>query len=313
MKYIANLKEGMRVSDVYLCKSRQIQLTKNGKEYCSVILQDKTGTVDGKIWDLGNPGIADFDAKEYVQVDADVTVFNNANQLNIRRIRRADSGEYYPSDYLPVSSKNIDEMWAEFTEKIASVKNKDLNGLLRAFFEDKVFAEQFRFSSAAKTIHHNFVGGLLEHTLSVAKMCEYMCGVYPILNHDLLITSALLHDVGKTKEIIPFPENDYSDDGQLLGHIVMGVEMVDERLKKMEGYSGKLMSELKHCILAHHGEYEYGSPKKPAIIEAMALNLADNADAKLEYMRDTLEMAGEEKSWLGYNKIVESNIRRTDV
>ena len=169
----------------------------------------------------------------------------------------------------------------------------------------------FSFHSAAKSVHHGFVGGLLEHTLSVVKMCDYFSKQYPALNRDLLLTAAMFHDIGKIKELSAFPENDYTDDGQLLGHIIIGSQMVKERIDMMPGFPKKLESELIHCILAHHGELEYGSPKKPALIEAMALNLADNADAKMETMTEILRGAGDNMGWLGYNRFMETNVRRT--
>jgi 3'-5' exoribonuclease len=177
--------------------------------------------------------------------------------------------------------------------------------------EDPKFAKAFQFHSAAKSVHHGFVGGLLEHTLSVTKMCDYFAKAYPTLNRDLLLTAAMFHDIGKTVELSTFPENDYTDDGQLLGHIIIGTEMVGERIRTIPGFPDRLAAELKHCILAHHGELEYGSPKKPALIEAMALNFADNADAKLETMIEAIRGAGENQGWLGYNRLLETNIRRT--
>lgn len=314
MKYLNTLREGMHVSEVYLCKKRQINLTKAGKEYCSLQLQDRTTVVDGKIWDLGNPGIEDFDEADYVQIEADVTLFNNAVQLNIKRIRRADEGEYISSDYLPVSERDPDEMKKQLMDAIASVKNKHLHALLEEFFvRDEVFAGKFCFSSAAKSVHHSFVGGLLEHSLGVASMCEFMTKAYPYLNHDILVTVALLHDIGKTREINPYPNNDYSDEGQFLGHIVIGVEMIDEKLRNLPEFPQNLATEVKHCILAHHGEFEFGSPKKPAIAEALALNLADNSDAKIEIMKELMQAAGDNTNWLGYNKLIESNIKKTTI
>jgi 3'-5' exoribonuclease len=312
MRYVESFREGMHVSDVYLCKNKQIALTKSGKEYGNLLLQDKTGTVDAKIWDLGSPGIGNFETLDYVYIDADVTVFQNANQLNIKRIRKADEGEFVPGDYLPVSSKNIGLMYEEFLGFIRTVKNPCLKKLLESFFaEDAVFAKAFQFHSAAKSVHHGFVGGLLEHTLSVVKLCDYYAGYYPGINRDLLITAAMFHDIGKTRELSTFPENDYTDDGQLLGHIIIGTEMVGERIRTMEGFPEKTASELKHCILAHHGELEYGSPKKPALIEALALNFADNTDAKMETMIEVLKAAGDNSGWLGFNRLMESNIRKT--
>lgn len=312
MRYIEQFREGMRVSDVYLCKTRQIAVTKNGKEYASVLLQDKTGTIDAKIWDLHSPGIGSFEPLDYVYVDGDVTVFQGANQLNIKRVRKADEGEYREADYLPVSSKDVKEMYRDLTAMIQSLKNPYLKRLASSYYvEDKEFVKRFCFHSAAKSVHHGFVGGLLEHTLSVMKLCDYFASAYPMLNRDLLLTAGLFHDIGKVKELSAFPENDYTDDGQLLGHIIIGTEMVSERIRQIPGFPEKLAAELKHCILAHHGELEYGSPKKPALLEALALNFADNTDAKMETMIEVLKGAGDNSGWLGYNRFLETNVRKT--
>lgn len=314
MRYIEGFREGMHVSDVYLCKQKQIALTKAGKEYGNLVLQDKTGTIDSKIWDLGSPGIGNFETMDYVYVDADVTVFQGTNQLNVKRVRKADEGEYNPGDYLPVSSKDIGQMYEELLAVVRSIQNPYLNKLASSYFvEDREFAKAFRFHSAAKSVHHGFVGGLLEHTLSVVKLCEYYAGYYPGINRDLLLTAAMFHDIGKTKELSVFPENDYTDDGQLLGHIIIGTEMVGERIRTIPGFPEKLATELKHCILSHHGELEYGSPKKPALLEALALNFADNTDAKMETMLEVLHGAGDNQGWLGYNRLMETNIRKTSI
>lgn len=312
MRYIETFHEGNHISDIYLCKTKQIQLTKTGKEYGNLILQDKTGTIEAKIWDLSSPGVGEFDAMDYVHIEADVTLFQNANQLNVRRIRTAREREYVEADYLPVSKKEIGKMYEELLGFVRSVKNPWLNQLLSGYFvEDKEFAKAFQFHSAAKTVHHGFVGGLLEHTLSVVKLCDYYAGYYKTLNRDLLLTAAMFHDIGKMQELSRFPENDYTDDGQLLGHIMIGTEMISERIRQIPDFPPRLASELKHCILAHHGELEYGSPKKPALLEALALNFADNTDAKMETMIEALAAGGTNKGWLGYNRLLETNIRKT--
>ena len=312
MRYIESFREGMHVSDVYLCKNKQIQLTKNGKEYGNVVLQDKTGTIDAKIWDLNSPGVGDFDTMDYVCIEADVTLFQNSNQLNVRRIRKAGEGEYIESDYLPVSKKDIGKMYEELLGFIKSVKNPYLNRLLSSFFvDDAAFAKAFQFHSAAKTVHHGFIGGLMEHTLSVTRLCDYMAGAYPVIKRDLLITAALLHDVGKTRELSSFPLNDYTDEGQLLGHIVIGAQMIHDLAKEIPGFPVDLENQLVHCILAHHGELEYGSPKKPALVEAVALNLADNTDARMETLTEVFAADKGKKEWLGFNRIFDSNLRRT--
>lgn len=311
MKYVKDLKEGDRVSDIYLCKHKQSAVTKNGKAYENIILQDKTGTMDAKVWEPNSAGIEEFEALDYIEVCGEVNSFMGALQVNVKRIRVCREGEYDPANYLPVSHKNVEEMYGELLGYIERIENPYLKKLLEAFFvKDENFIRIFRKSSAAKTMHHGFVGGLLEHTLSVTKLCEYLCGVYPLLKKDLLLTAAMFHDIGKTREISLFPENDYTDDGQLLGHIVMGCEMIGEKIADIEGFPPVLASELKHCILTHHGEYEYGSPKKPALFEAVALNMADNTDAKLEMMNEIFSAAND-TGWLGYNRVFESNLRGT--
>jgi len=311
MKYIKDYKDGDRVFDIYFCKFKSSAVTKNGKNYDNVILQDKTGTLDAKIWDPNNAGIADFDAMDYIEVYGDVTSFNGALQVNVKRVRKCAEGEYDEREYMPVSGKNIDEMFSELLNIIDSIENTYLNALLKSFFvEDKAFAERFKKASAAKSVHHGFIGGLLEHTLGVTKLCAYYCTAYPILKRDLLLTAAICHDIGKTREISAFPANDYTDEGQFLGHIVIGSEMIGEKVKQIAGFPPILAMELKHCILSHHGEYEFGSPKKPAIIEAVALNYADNTDAKMETFKEILEST-QETGWLGFNRLFDSNLRGT--
>ena len=296
--------------DIYLCKHKVAAVTKNGKPYESLILQDKTGTVDAKIWDPNNAGIADFDVLDYIEVHGDITCFQGALQVNVKRIRKCQEGEFNPADYLPVSKFDVEEMYAELLAYIDKVENPFLNELLQDFFvADQDFINMFKKSSAAKTVHHGFVGGLLQHTLGVARLCEFYCQAYPKLNKDLLISAAICHDIGKVKELSLFPQNDYTEEGQFLGHIVMGTEMVSERIRKIPGFPALLASELKHCILAHHGEYEFGSPKKPAIMEALALNFADNTDAKLETFTELLDNATE-TGWMGFNRLFDSEIRK---
>jgi 3'-5' exoribonuclease len=314
MKYIKDLKEGDRLFDIYLCKHKQAAVTKNGKPYENVILQDKTGTIDAKVWEPNNPGIGDYDALDYIEVYGDVTNFQGALQVSVKRIRVCAEGEYNPSDYVPVSSKDINEMYTELLRLVNSIENKYLKQLLEEFFvKDEEFIKAFKNSSAAKTVHHGFVGGLLEHTLSVTKLCDYYCTAYPILKRDLLLTAAMCHDIGKTREISPFPQNDYTDDGQLLGHIVMGSQMVGERAAKIDGFPHTLLAQVQHCILAHHGKYEYGSPKLPAIIEAVALNYADDTDAKIETFKEILDNNQDNSGWIGFNRLFESNLKASKI
>ena len=312
MKFIETLREGERINEIYLCKFKQAALTKSGKPYDNVILQDKTGTIDAKIWDPGSVGIDEFDAMDYVAVTGDVTSFQGNLQLSIKRVRKVGEGEYEPENYLPVTDKDIDEMYKEMMGYINSIKNPYLSKLLHMFFDDEAFAKAFKFHSAAKSVHHGFVGGLLEHTVSVTRNCNYFAENYPFLNRDLLLTAAMFHDIGKLKELSTFPENDYTDAGQLLGHIMIGAEWIGDKIREIDGFPVVLANELKHCILAHHGELEYGSPKKPALVEALALSFADNLDAKMETVREILAGVPENNlQWQGFNRLLDSNIRRT--
>ncbi len=311
MRYINELREGENVNGIYYCKVKQNLKTKAGKSYYSLTLQDKTGVLDAKVWDLSN-AIEHFESNDYIQVVGQVTSFQGNLQLNIARIRRAAEGEYDINDYMPVTTKNREEMYKELMGLIDSVKDTYLNRLLKMFFvEDKEWVKRFVNHSAAKSVHHSFIGGLLEHTLAVTKMCDFMANNYPIINRDLLISAAMFHDIGKIDEIAAFPVNDYTEDGNFLGHIYMGAEKVGYAIKQIPNFPVNLALELKHCILAHHGELEYGSPKKPAIVEAVALNFADNADAKLQTFTEVLGAAPEGETWLGFNRFFESNIRRS--
>lgn len=313
MKYIVQLQEGERISEIYLCRKKQSALTKAGKPYESLLLQDKTGTLDAKIWDPGSLGIDEFEELDYIAVTGDVTSFQGACQLNVKRVRKAAEGEYIPGDYLPCSQKDVNLMYEELLGFIRTVKSACMRKLLESFFvEEAGFPEKFKFHSAAKSVHHGFVGGLLEHTLGVTKNCDYFAQAYPFLDRDLLITAAIFHDIGKLDELSAFPQNDYTDEGQLLGHIMIGAQIVGDRIKTIPGFPTVKARELLHCILSHHGELEFGSPKKPAIMEAVALSFADNMDAKMETMKEALAQTPEGNiQWQGYNRLFESNIRRT--
>ncbi len=310
MNYLKELRDGEMISENYFCKQKQTLQTKAGKSYYSLILQDKTGTMDGKVWEL-NAGIEHFEALDYIRVEGQVVSFQGALQLNIRRVRRLSEGEYDVSEYMPCTKRNTAEMYKELLGYIDSLKDAQFKLLAESYFkEDPKFKEMFLSHSAAKTMHHNFVGGLLEHTVSVTKLCNYLADNYPVLDRDLLLTAAMFHDVGKLSEISAFPENDYTDAGQLLGHIYIGADWLSKRMDKLGGFTVKRKNELLHCILSHHGELEYGSPKKPALSEALALSMADNLDAKLAGVTALFD-GTEENGWLGYQKMFETNMRKT--
>ena len=310
MRYIKDIKDGYAIQDVYLCKTKNSATTKNGKEYLNVILGDKTGNVDCKIWNADSAGISDFEPMDYVFVNGEAKTFNGNLQIDIRQIRKADESEYNLEDFIPTSKQDVEVMFDSILKCVSMVENNYLHALLEEFFvNDQDFIARFKKSSAAKSIHHNFAGGLVEHTLGVARLCSYYCKQYPVLNKDLLLTAALCHDIGKIYEYSPFPENDYTDEGNLLGHIVMGIEMVGKKIDSIPDFPKGLANELKHCIAAHHGKLEFGSPKRPGIIEAVALSYADDTDAKMQSFIQFIEDANT-YDW-SYSKAFDGSIRMT--
>ena len=313
MRYINTLREGDTIRSIYLCKSKRSAETRNGKPYDNLVLQDKTGVLDGKVWDPNSGGIADYDEMDYVEVVGDVISYNNNLQLNIKQLRKPHEDEYTTADYMPTSEKNVDGMYTELLSYVRQIENKYLRRLAEYYFvEDEAFVKAFKSHSAAKSVHHSFAGGLLEHTLSIMKLCEYYVNAYPLLSKDLLYAAALFHDIGKTREISPLPENDYTDAGQLLGHIVIGVEMIGEAVRGIDGFPDKIANELKHCVIAHHGELEFGSPKKPSLPEALALHYADATDAKMQTLAEIFKDVDNEE-WLGYNRLFDSNLRKSSL
>ena len=311
MTYIEEYKEGNKFFGIYLCKSKQILKTKAGKTYYSLLLQDKTGIIDAKVWELNN-GIDDFDSMDFIMTDGMVTSFQGSRQVNVSRIRKAQEGEYDPAEYIPSSKYDREEMYQELKKVVMTITEPHLRKLAEKYFiEDTNFITEFKQHSAAKSVHHAFVGGLLQHTLAVAKICSFVASCYPIIDRDLLITAALFHDVGKMWEISEFPANEYTDDGQLLGHIFLGAELIGKEAELIPGFPKTLAAELRHCILAHHGELEFGSPKKPAMAEALALAYADNMDAKLEMVTEVYDKAEPTLEWLCFNRYVYSKLSQS--
>ena len=312
MKYIKELREGENIIEHYLCKSRQTMKSRNGKNYLSLKLQDKTGMVDAKVWEL-NHEIQSFQENDFIKVDAYVTTFNNELQLNVKRIRRSREGEYDPADFVPCTDKNIEEMYQELMAYIKTIQNPYLKQLFEEiFWKHPVISKEFPYHSAAKTMHHSVRGGLVEHTLSVTQICDFMAPRYRYVDRDILVASAMLHDVGKVLELSDFPVNDYTDDGQLLGHLILGAELIRDAAAKIPGFPKRLESLMKHCMLAHHGEYEYGSPKLPSTIEAFLLHCADNMDAKTKMIEEALTADSTPGHWAGYHRMLQRNLSRSD-
>ena len=291
MKYISTLREGERINEIFLCKSKQTAMTKSGKPYDNVILQDKTGTLDAKIWDVGSVGIEQFDAMDYIAITGDITSFQGNLQCSIKRARKVNEGEYDPADYLPVSDKDVEVMYKELMGFIGSVKNQYLSQLLHSFFDNKEFERRFKFHSAAKSVHHGFLSGLLMHTLNMLRLADFLSAQYAdTVNRSLLLTGTLLHDFAKEQEFT-FSElglvTDYSTKGQLLGHLVMGAQEVAAIAAELDLPEEKATL-LEHLILSHHGQPEFGAAVLPQCAEAELLSLVDQIDSRMEIYREVL-------------------------
>ncbi len=311
MRYISDLKIDETVVEHYLCKKKQTLKSRAGKNYLSLLLQDKTGTINAKVWELNNQ-IQSFEENDFIKIDGTVLSYQNEPQLNIRKIRRSEEGEYNPMDYIPSTDKNIEELYKKIVNIINSLENQYIKILLEnIYIKNNELRERFKIHSAAKSMHHSYMGGLLEHSLSICEICDFLSKHYSNVNRDILIASALLHDVGKMFELSPFPDNDYTDDGQLLGHIIIGTELVTKETNKIENFPHQLKSLLKHSIISHHGEYEFGSPKRPKTIEAFILHCADELDAKVKMYEDAILADNTNGNWVGYHKMLARNIRKT--
>lgn len=311
MRYINEIKEDERVVEFYLCKEKQTLKSRNGKSYYSLKLQDKTGLIDGKVWEL-NKDIQSFDKNDIIKVDAQALSYQNSLQLKINKIRKADDGEYDPTDFIPATDKNVDELFDKIVFYINSIENQYVKQLLEnIFINSKNISSAFKTHSAAKAMHHNYLGGLIEHTLNIVEICDFLSKKYPEVNRDILISSAMLHDIGKIYELSPFPENDYTDLGQLMGHLIIGVELITFETSKISNFPKEYKNLIKHCIVAHHGELEFGSPKKPAILEAYLLHMADNIDAKSRMYLDSIAEDSTNGKWVGFNRSLNTNVRKT--
>lgn len=312
MVYIKDIEEGQKITAFFLCSQKQSLKTKSGKDYLSLKLQDKTGILDAKVWDLSNQ-IEEFEQNDFVKVEGLVITYRDGKQLNVHRIRKAESHEYDMEDYVAKSEYDIDEMYDEIKGYIKEIKDLNIKALAEEIFiNDEVIKEKFINHSAAKTVHHNYLGGLLEHTLSIVKICKFAASNYESVNEDLLIISALLHDIGKIYELSELPYNDYTDEGQLIGHIVMAVEIINEKTSKISNFPKELKTLIKHCILSHHGRLEYGSPKVPSTIEAIILHFADNMDSKVKTFEKIIKNSNKDEKWTNYDRILSRRIRKTE-
>lgn len=310
MPFINELKPQEVIKGVYLCKFKQQLKNKNGKDYYTIRLQDRTGLLDGKIWSL-HSGIGAFEVDDVIEVEGETLLYQENLQLNITKVQKVEA-DYDLKDFLPHTKKDVNALEERLMKFIDQIENTYLKKLLEAiFYEDATFNE-FTKHGAGKTLHHAYLNGLLEHTVSVTEIGVQMAKQYEHVVMDYVIAGCLIHDIGKLKELTAFPKNDYSDEGQLLGHLLIGSEMIHDAAKQIEGFPEEIERILKHILIAHHGEYEYGSPKRPKCMEAMIVHLADYSDSRLKMMEEMLDNSHEEP-YAGYHKTLTRNIRRVNL
>lgn len=307
MTQISDMKPQETIKGYYLCKFKQILKNKNGKDYCTIRLQDRTGVIDGKIWSF-HSYILPFEVDDIVEVEGETLLYQENLQLNITKIQKAEEG-YDLSAFIPHTKKDVNTLETQLLELIEQVQEPYIKKLLETIFLEEATYDDFIIHSAGKSVHHGYLNGLLEHTIAVTKLGLAMAELYENAQKDLVIAGCLLHDIGKLRELTAFPRNDYSDEGQLIGHLVIGAEVIHDAAKQIEGFPIEIEMLLKHVVIAHHGEYEYASPKRPKCLEAMIVHLADFSDSRLKMMDEFLESTSD-APYAGYHKLLGRNIRR---
>ena len=303
-RFIAELEENERCDSSFLVKAKTLGKTRSGNPFLRIRLGDHTGETEGRIWERALEFDQDFSVNDVVRVHARVERYQGKLQLNIRDIERVDPEEVDPTLFLPTGPQDINELWQQFEDLAKQVKNQHLQRLLQSFLSDRSFVEQMKQAPAAKSMHHAYLGGLLEHTVSVTRLLDRICDHYPRLDRDLLLTAAILHDIGKLEEFSYQLQLDYTDAGRLLGHVVLGVQRVREKIDKLEGFPPTLSLTLQHLMVSHHGEYEFGAPKRPKTLEAFTLHYADNLDAKMNHLTRLLDNEKESPShWTPFQQV----------
>ena len=308
-KFISQLNGGTTIDEIFLVQNKDLRTTKNGSLYIQAQLSDRTGMIDARMWDASTPFFESLGNDTFLRIKGRTEIYQNKIQLIIKHISKTNQEDIKLEDYLPGTEQDVNKMFSELKHIASSIKQSHLKSLLNLFFSDKDFCKSFCSAPAAVQYHHAFLGGLLEHTLSVAKLGDTIAPLYPELNRDLLICGIILHDIGKTSELCYEKNFHYSDEGQLIGHLISGVLMVEEKAKQIDGFPKTLLDLLRHLILSHHGEYEWGSPKLPMTLEAITLHYLDNIDAKIYAFNKAI--SGDKDTsdnWTNYNKMFERKL-----
>ncbi len=300
--YVNELPANQPVNGTFLVSHKEVRQKKSGEPYLSLTLSDRTGELDAKMWDNASEVLATFDRDDFVRVKGLLQVFQNRPQLTIHKIQPVADSEVDAADYFPASKRDREEMFRELKAFIAGMTQPHLKALLEAIFADEAIAAAYRTAPAAKTVHHNWIGGLIEHVLSMCQLARFAAAHYQDIDFDLLLAGVILHDLGKIHELTYARSFGYSTEGQLLGHITIGLRMVDDKLRLIPDFPAPLRDLLLHMILSHHGELEFGSPKVPLFPEALLLHHLDNLDSKMECMHAQVEKDRlVEGVWTGFN------------
>ena len=301
--FINQIRENDLVEGVFWVKEKAKPFTRTGTPYLRVRLTDRTGEMEGRIWDGVEEFTDLFEREDFIRIKAQATSYQDQVQLNIKSLKRAEGAEVVLEDFLPASEKDSEEMLAELIEIAQGIENKYLKELVMAFLGDEAFTTSFKRAPGAKRLHHACLGGLLEHTLSVVKLIEEIKGHYEGINHDLLLAGGVLHDIGKVHELSYDIAFDYTDEGRLVGHIVMGTQMVEERIAQIKDFPKELAMLMKHLMISHHGQYEWGSPKRPKTLEANILYYLDDLDAKVSGIQEFMDKGEEGERWTAFHRM----------
>lgn len=307
--FISDLEPNKIITTTFLVKDKDLRTAKNGNAYLSLILGDKSGSLDAKMWDNVAEVEPTFDRDDFVKARGLVQLFRSKQQLTVHRIRRCRESEVDLGDYFPKTNRDVEEMFGELLALVGRIGNPHLKKLLETLLNDSEFALKFKQAPAAKSLHHAWLGGLLEHTLSLCRLCQGMARHYPELDLDLLLAGAVLHDIGKTEELSYSRSFAYTTEGQLLGHMILELEIIHRKMAEIEDFPPGLKTLLQHLIISHHGQYEFGSPKLPMFPEALVLHCLDNLDSKLASMQDLIAAdTNPDPEWTAYNRMFERPI-----
>jgi 3'-5' exoribonuclease len=294
--------ENKVITSSFVVASKQVKPKKTGEPYLALTLGDRSGLIEGKMWDNVEDCLNTFEADDFVKIKGLLNKYKNRFQITIHKIRKLGDSEVDFSDYLPKTTKDIGELWQTLAGFVGTFQNPHLKALVEAFMADPEIAEAYRNAPAAKTLHHAYIGGLLDHVVSLCRSCDLVSRNYPQINRDLLLTGAFLHDIGKIHELTYNRSFSYSTRGQLLGHMIIELEMLQAKLALVPDFPDDLKTLVEHLIISHHGQYEFGSPKLPMFPEALMLHYLDDLDSKMESMRALFEReAGAEGAWTSYN------------